>query len=201
MSDQKSVSIDQDRREFFRLDDQVNLSHRVISEDELPKGVGDIAYGPSDGLSVMTRLTHISHQLTATLHRIDQQNPDLADYLRALDEKMEILAQTFLSQSNGLIEQPTQRVNLSAGGIAFVTETSYQLETVLEIQMLLFPSYSGIMAYGRVVSSDPSEEGDGYQTRIDFECIRDSDRDALIRHILRRQGEYLRQMREEREAE
>lgn len=201
MSNQEKQSRDQDRREFFRLDDQVSLSYRAIPEEEMPKGIGELVYSPSDGLTVLTRLTGISQQLTATLHRIDQQNPDLADYLRALDEKMEILAQAYLSRNSDMVEQATQRVNLSAGGIAFASDELYQMGTPLEIKLLLFPSYTGVMAYGRIVSCDAFEEDEGYQIRVDFELIRDSDRDALIRHILRRQGEHLRRMREEREAE
>lgn len=201
MSDQEKQDSDQERREFFRIDDRVNLSYQIVSEEELAKRVKALECSPSDGLTVMTRLTSISQQFAATLHRIDQQNPDVADYLKALDQKLEVLAQTFLSRNSDLVEQPTQIVNLSAGGIAFSVVDEIEQGTPLEVKLLLSPTYTGILTYGRVVSCDPAEEDDSYHVRVDFEHIRDSDRDALIRHILRRQGEYLRRRREEGDVE
>ena len=203
MSDQEKQNSDQERREFFRIDDRVNLSYQIVSEEELAKRIKALECSPSDGLTVMTRLTSISQQLAATLHRIDQQNPDVADYLKSLDQKLEVLAQTFLSRNSDLVEQPAQMVNLSAGGIAFSVVDEIEQGTPLEVKLLLSPTYTGILTYGRIVSCDPTEdeEDDSYQVRVDFEHIRDSDRDALIRHILRRQGEHLRREREEREAE
>jgi hypothetical protein len=144
-------------------------------------------------------MSSISQQLAATLHRIDQREPDTADYLRGLDEKIELLAQSYLSKNSELTDLPKQIVNLSAGGIAFTADKVVALGVPLEVKLLLFPSYTGILVIGRVVSCAPSDKG-GYHVRIDFEYIRDNDRDALIRHILRRQGELLRRMREERDV-
>lgn len=200
MSDQKNNNDERDRREFFRMDDEVNLSFELLTEEEVPKRVDKLAFGLTDSLTVMTRMSSISQQMTATLHRIDQREPDIADYLRGLDEKIEILAQSYLSKNSELTNLPKQIVNLSAGGIAFMVDEAIVLGTPLEVKLLLFPSYTGLLVIGRVVSCDSSATG-GYQIRIDFEYIRDNDRDALIRHILRRQGETLRRMREEREAE
>ncbi len=193
-------SNEKDRREFFRLDDNVNLSFEVLTEEEMLERVNELTLGLTDSLTVMTRMMSISQQLTANLHRIDQRDPDIADYLRGLDEKIEILAQTYLSKNSDLSDLPKQTVNLSAGGIAFRVDDVIAIGAPLEVKLLLFPSYSGILVYGRVVSCDPSDEN-SYQVRIDFECIRDCDRDVLIRHILRRQSESLRRRREEREAE
>ncbi|MCF6281023.1 MAG: PilZ domain-containing protein [Candidatus Polarisedimenticolaceae bacterium] len=200
MSDAKKENDEKDRREFFRLDDKVNLSFKCLTEDEMSNGVKELAFGLTDSLTIMTRMSSITQQLSASLHRIDQRDPDTADYLRALDEKIEILAQTYISKNSDLVEQPTQVVNLSAGGIAFEVEEPVTLQIPLEVKLLLFPTYTGILIYGRVISCDASKEG-GYQIRVDFEFIRDNDRDALIRHILRKQGESLRRIREEREAE
>ncbi len=193
-------SNEKDRRQFFRLDDKVNLGFEILTEEEMLTRVNELTLGLTDSLTVMTRMTSISQQLAASLHRIDQRDPDIADYLRGLDEKIEILAQTYLSKNGDLSDLPKQTVNLSAGGIAFTVDEAISLSAPLEVKLLLFPSYTGILVYGRVVSCEASSE-ESYQVRIDFEFIRDSDRDVLIRHILRRQGELLRRKREEREAE
>ncbi len=198
MSDQKDKNLEKDRRKFFRLDDKVNLSFELLTEEEMPSRINELTFGLTD-LTVLTRMSSITQQLAATLHRIDQREPDIADYLRGLNEKIELLAQSYLSKNSELTDLPKQIANLSAGGIAFTVDEAIELGAPLEVKLLLFPSYTGILVIGRVVSCDPSDIG-GYQVRIDFEYIRDNDRDALIRHILRRQGELLRRMREERDV-
>ncbi len=198
MSDQKDKNCEKDRRKFFRLDDKVNLSFELLTEEEMPSRINELTFGLTD-LTVLTRMSSITQQLAATLHRIDQREPDIADYLRGLDEKIELLAQSYLSKNSELTDLPKQIANLSAGGIAFTVDEAIELGAPLEVKLLLFPSYTGILVIGRVVSCELSDI-DGYQVRIDFEYIRDNDRDALIRHILRRQGELLRRMREERDV-
>ncbi|MEW8027147.1 MAG: PilZ domain-containing protein [Candidatus Thiodiazotropha sp.] len=196
----KEIGMSQDeRREFFRIDDSIQVSYRVITLNELPESIDDKLQG-TDRFTVMTRLQTISQHLSAPLHRIEQRDPDIADYLKALDEKVNLLGQSFLAQENELLNRPSHSVNLSAGGIAMDLTEKLQVGNLVEIKLLLLPSYTGVVAYGEVVGIEEAIDGDEaypYHTRITFTLIRNSDQDALIRHITRRQGEMLRQRREQ----
>lgn len=77
---------------------------------------------------------------------------------------------------------------------------------MLEVKLLLLPTYTGILTYGTLVDcvEVEGEEADAeypYRLRIDFSFMRESDRDALIRHVLLKQSEWLRARREKREQE
>ncbi|MEL0586885.1 MAG: PilZ domain-containing protein [Candidatus Thiodiazotropha sp. (ex. Lucinoma kazani)] len=192
-----------ERREFFRIDDSIQVSYRVITPEELPESIDEPLQG-GDRLTVMTRLQRISQHLSAPLHRIEQRDPDVADYLKALDEKINLLGQSFLTEEKELLNRPSQSVNLSAGGLAMDITESLQVGDLVEIKLLLLPSYTGVVAYGEVVGVDNSTGGDAaypFHIRINFSLIRNSDQDALIRHIMRRQGEMLRQRREQLDQE
>ncbi|MCU7810843.1 MAG: PilZ domain-containing protein [Candidatus Thiodiazotropha sp. (ex Notomyrtea botanica)] len=189
-----------ERREFFRIDDAIQVSYSVIQAADLPASIDDRLQ--DDRFSVMTRMQAISQHLSAPLHRIEQRDPDVADYLKALDEKINLLGQSFLAEESELLGQPSRSVNLSAGGLAMDIIEPLELGDLVEIKLLLLPSYTGVLAYGEVVGVDASQDGDaGYphHVRINFSLIRNSDQDALIRHIMRRQGEMLRQRREQQE--
>jgi hypothetical protein len=72
--------------------------------------------------------------------------------------------------------------------------------TPLEIRLLLLPALAGILAFGSVVECTEPPAGEDRAAgsrlmRVDFTHIRDEDRDLLIKHMLRRQGERLRQAR------
>ncbi|MCU7842962.1 MAG: PilZ domain-containing protein [Candidatus Thiodiazotropha sp. (ex Monitilora ramsayi)] len=187
-----------ERREFFRIDDSVQVSYHTIPASELPASIDDRLQ--NDRFSVMTRMQVISQHLSASLHRIEQRDPDVADYLKALDEKINLLGQSFLAEESDLLGQPSRSVNLSAGGLAMDIAEPLAIGDHIEIKLLLLPSYTGVLAYGEVVGLEASQEADSdypHHVRINFTLIRDTDQEALIRHIMRRQGEMLRQRREQ----
>ncbi len=189
-----------ERREFFRIDDSIRVNYRVIDASSVPVDIDERVN--NDRFSVMTRLQGISQHLSASFHRIEQRDPDVADYLKALDEKINLLGQSFLAEEKELLGQPSQSVNLSAGGLAMDVAEQLTTGDRVEIKLLLLPSYTGVLAYGEVVAVDDNpqpDDGYPYHVRINFTLIRNIDQDALIRHILRRQGEMLRQRREAQE--
>ncbi|MBW9256291.1 MAG: PilZ domain-containing protein [Candidatus Thiodiazotropha sp. (ex. Lucinisca nassula)] len=203
MSIDDQEKIQDERREFFRIDDSIRVSYRVIAAADIPASI-DEQLRAGERFTVMTRLQEISQHLSASMHRIEQRDTDIADYLKALDEKINLLGRSFLTEARELLDRPSQQVNLSAGGLAMDITEEVQVGSKVEVKMLLLPSFSGLLAYGEVVGSEPSDgedEGYPYHVRINFTKIRGSDQDALIRHITRRQGEMLRQRREMKELE
>lgn len=200
MSESKQPENQDERREFFRIDDTIRVSYRRVDAQELSRKIAASGQGVEGSFTIMTRMQAVSQHLSASLRRIEQRDPDIADYLKALDEKINLLAQSFL-EDEGLLGQQIKAVNISAGGIALDSAESLKTGDCLEIKLMLLPSLTGIVAFGEVVGVAPSKENEGYphRLRINFTHIKDADRDALIRHILRRQGQMLRKEREHRE--
>lgn len=197
MSRDELNSTADERREFFRIDDSIRVSYKVIEAASVPVDIEERVN--NDRFSVMTRLQAISQHLSAAFHRIEQRDPDVADYLKALDEKVNLLGQSFLTEEKDLLTQPTRAVNLSAGGLAMDVADEMAVGDFVEIKLLLLPSYTGVLAYGEVVSVEVNsrpQEGYPQHVRINFTLIRSVDQDALIRHIMRRQGEMLRKRRQ-----
>ena len=62
---------------------------------------------------------------------------------------------------------------------------------------MLLPDNAGLLAFGEVINCEKHQ--DGYLIRVDFTYMRDEDRDLLIRHIMRKQGEMLRERRVSKE--
>lgn len=201
----KAMTPDDERRRFFRIDDSVHLSLRVVPQDDLNGRLASLERNVADSFSLMTSLNMVTQQVSAGLRRIEAKDPDVADYLKALDKKLEILGRAFLSEEVDMSDKPVRAVNLSAGGVAMHSRDAFEENAVLEIKMLLLPSYTGVLTYGSVVDCRPLEGEDAdpdfpYLLRIDFSFMRDSDRDALIRHVLLKQAEWLRRRREDRES-
>ena len=189
---------EEERRSFFRIDDLIHLSYRVMNAEDLPGGPEALERSVADSFSVMPNLNALSQQMAASLHKIEQRDPDVANYLKSIDQKIEMLGRAFLAKDTGITDKPARPVNLSAGGLALRVGEVLEAGAILEIKMLLLPSFTGILTYGTVVSCEAIEpdQQNGYCLRIGFSHMRDVDRDALIRHLLRRQADLLRKRRE-----
>lgn len=195
MSDQINPNND-DRREFFRINDAVRINIVRVPEGELEKRLQRLEQNLSGSFTVMSSLAAISSEMAINMRRIEHKQPDVAAYLRAIDRKIEVLGRAFLAQESDLVAQEATAVNLSAGGMGMMTDDAYSNGDVLEIKMLLFPSFTGVLTYGTVIDSKPLAEGEheshSHQIRVEFTHMREQDRDVLIRHILRCQSQELR---------
>ncbi len=189
-----------ERRNFFRIDDSVSMSYQQISEQELDDRIGSMEMELEGNFTVMGSIASINQNMAGIMHRIEGDEPDIAAYLKAINNKIDILGRALLSTANEIAEQPAQPVNLSASGMAFYSSNPIDAGAVLELRLLLMPSFTGIITFCEVVGCDrvaDAEEGFSFFTRVNFTHMREKDRDLLIRHVIKRQGEFLRKRREE----
>lgn len=187
-----------DRRSFFRVDDTVRLSLRAVSEDEIGKRLDRLEQDLAGNFAVMSSLAAITAQMAVGLRRIESRDPDLAAYLRAIDQKIEVIGRAFLAQEPEIAAEKAVAVNLSAGGMSVTGEQCFETGQLVEIRLLLFPSFTGLLLYGTVVECTDVPDGQGRKlVRVEFTHIREQDRELLIRHLLRRQSAQLRDGRED----
>jgi len=193
-----------DRRSYFRIDDTVRLGLRRVPPEELAERLDRHEHDLAGNFTVMSSLAAITAQVTTGLRRIENRDPDLAAYLRAIDQKIEVIGRAFIASEPDQVAEVAKPVNLSAGGMCAGVDEHYDAGTDLEIRLLLFPSFTGLMIYGTVVDCstqehDASTEGFSHLLRIEFSHIREQDRELLIRHLLRRQSDLLRERQEQDE--
>lgn len=188
-----------DRRNYFRIDDTVRLSLTRVPDDQLEARVDRLDHDLAGNFTVMSSLAAITAQMTMGLRRIESRDPDLAAYLRAIDQKIEVIGRAFIAEESEVIAEHAVPVNLSAGGMCVGAHDAFAPGTHVEIRMLLFPSFTGLMIYGTVIDSTAptSQDSEDAQTfeqlvRVEFTHIREQDRELLIRHLLRRQSDQLR---------
>jgi c-di-GMP-binding flagellar brake protein YcgR len=192
-----------ERRAYFRIEDSLNLSYHEIPADVLQQRLQQLEQGVDTNFTVLSSLASISQQMGGLLHKIQVDSPDIARYLKALDQKIELLGRTLLATESNLVEEHAYPVNLSASGMAFKSKDAVAAGSILELKLLLYPSLAGILAYAEVVDCVALEEADpgfSYCIRVNFSHLRETDRDLLIRHVVQRQTDQLRKAREERES-
>ncbi|MGR9012039.1 MAG: PilZ domain-containing protein [Gammaproteobacteria bacterium] len=189
----------EERRGFFRIDDEVNLFYKKVDEKQVsePHHVSDNVL---NSCSLSTALEIVSKDSAIQLHRLEKILPDVADYLRLIETKIDLLAQAIVMQGHQFKDNETRNVNISASGMAFNCEEMLKEGDYLEIKMLLVSSMAVIVTYGRVVYCRNSQTNDGkfpYFVGVDFTNMKDDDRELLIKYAVKKQMQQIREKQQD----
>jgi hypothetical protein len=186
-----------ERRRYFRIDDDVILSFRAVEAACME--LRDEDDPQPDAFTLSTHLELLGLESRSLLRRIEREDPLLGDYLRLLEQKIDLIGRGLMSREADTSHNPARRVSLSASGLAFNASNGFTLGDTLELKLILPPSLVGLRAYGRVVqcrkgwAQDPTD----FHIAVDFVGLSERDRELLIRHIIKRQSQQLRSGRTE----
>ncbi len=189
-----------ERREYFRIDDEVLLQVRPVEAAEVATIAEHIGDRMPDRFTVAANFAVNSRHMSRLLHGMVADAPDLVRCLKMVDQKLNHLARLFVNEA---VEQGTftrLQVNLSAGGLVFPSPIVFAPDALLETRMVLPPSSTGILTVSRVVHCDPREataDGCAWLIAVEYVHIREADRDLLVSHIMNRETEVLRRLRGE----
>ena len=187
-----------ERRQYFRIDDDVYFDYRVLDEAEY-RAIA--AYPPEqrEGVdSMVAQLRELSVQGGNMLATIRKTDPELAQYLALLERKVDLVTR-LLESERFKHDAPNTRINISAGGVGFYSAAPLEAGSPLELRVIFFPSYLALHAYGRVVYSRPRKGTDpeqAYRIGVKFTLLAEVEREALVRHIFARQSADLRRARQ-----
>ncbi|MFT5520319.1 MAG: hypothetical protein ACI9IA_000910 [Enterobacterales bacterium] len=180
-----------ERRDFYRINDTVGI-HYTLCDGELPDTDTFAAEIPNE-FQLISHLNSIDMDSSTLLHNIQDTLPDVSRYLKIINGKIEALARHIVTI--GIVDDiKPQAVTLSAGGVCFVSNEKIALESNIRFSMVLYPSCSGILTYGKVVRCNPMPDTvpEQYDVALEYVLITENDRDALVRHVLQLQSNYLR---------
>ena len=133
-------------------------------------------------VNLMRELRAIDQENNALLRQIGESQREVEYYLRGLNKKIDLVANTLMTRLGSDQEGAPQPISLSEGGIAFFSQQPLDKNTHLALQLTLLPDYMSVYLYGRVVDSQPAKRG--AKTSVHFLRLRDADRKILARHIM-----------------
>jgi len=190
------MDANQERRRHARVDDDIVLFWREVGPEEIQEAFAQ-QEEPFDFFSPSAQIKLLSLETGELSQRIGQDQPVLAEYLKILERQVDILSRAIEGKQDKNEHIPTRYVNLSASGLAFTADVELPQGVLLELKILLPPTLTSIVAYGRVVDSIPNEEYEpgSFSMGVDFIRLRDRDHEVLKRHVARRQALFREQPR------
>jgi hypothetical protein len=190
--------MESDRRRFFRIEDEIALTYRFLEGEDLSSAIDAFSGQDKDVLALASTFATTSVQMRRSLDSITRDSPELASYLEAINDKLDLLARLLVASHAELPDKPTHSVNMSASGMSFNVAERISAGSVLELRLRVFPSHIFVNTLGAVVHcAKPHDNPAEYPYRIgvDFSYIREADRDLIIKHILQKQSAELRTRR------
>lgn len=171
-----STQDNQDRREYYRIDDQIALQIRLHgSQNE------------EDSLlfSLLGDLHLLEYEAQPLLRSVGESDRTIANYFKVVNKRIDLLGQALASN---LLKDigPARNVSLSESGMSFFDELTHPVDTLLSLKIVLLPQGFGLHVDARVIEQRNSAEG--VQTVTVFENLTDATRQILARHILHKQA-------------
>ena len=177
-----------ERRSFFRIDDNAILFYRIISEEDYETDHQEHDQLLVDKMTIKARFDSISRELQPLFRVIQAGSPDIAQYLSALDKKLNLLSEYYVELAMGDLDMTPRKINLGAGGLAFVSQSPIMSGTPMELRIVLLPEHYGVFTYAKVVScarnTDDLTNVNSYKISVEFENMSDEVRDVITRHVL-----------------
>ena len=187
-----------ERRDFFRIDDQVHLAFEPVSDDEYNNAMQLLNNVHESPFALSANFATINHENNHLLNNIRRNSPETAQYLDLINQKVDALSQHLLEDSMPVSEDNLVTVNISASGIAFPTSEKLNKNQAIKIRIVLLPEKVGVQAYGRLIDCRQNPESNGFIVGMDFEHIRNDDKELMIKHNLNQQMLQLRKRSEEK---
>lgn len=188
-----------ERREYFRIEDKVQLRYICIDESSALAHVVPTEFGEDIGYSLIRELQRIDRENNPLLRTIAEQSRELEQYLRGLNRKIELIATRIASETDSLDFKEQQVISLSEGGMAFHARKELAHGSHLALQLTLQPSHLTLVLFGRVINcslinNDPAQ---GFSVAVSFVNIQVEDRQTIAKHIMQVQLAQRRQFHEE----
>ena len=180
-----------ERREWIRIDDRVLLEYRLLTEagTTLP-----VETGSATPEVIAAAVMKPTAELLARAGESVIGSPVLP-WIMKVDYLLEVILNALAASHPGsvVMARPTD-VNLSGGGVGFVSPREFASGDQLALKLIL-PPFLLIQAVVRVIRSVSQTNGQGFSIATEFIDLKADDQEHLIRHILHTQAEGLRARR------
>lgn len=188
----------EDRRRFFRINDEVNLYYRVV-EEQTVLAVSQAENGFLSTSSLAASFEVLDQEARLIMHRIEKEYFEIAEYLKIINAKVDLIAQETMKQGHEVSGDDLRHANISASGVAFESKSQVERGQFLEIKLLLSSSFALIVIYGQVIHCKNNKDNNShmpFQIGLNFVHMKDQDREMLVKHVVKRQMQQIREQKE-----
>ncbi len=175
----------QERRRFFRIEDNVGLKLTTIEPGQQESRIQQF-WNEQHQFSLRNEFNYRLEQHQSDLLVIKNKMPELGRYLSLLQQQLDLLTDKVINDQDDFIDFEAS-VNLSAQGISLHSEQPYSAGQLVELHIQLLPNQQKIVTLGTVIESINPSGNKLFNLSLDFTHIHEADQELLVKHIHARQ--------------
>lgn len=179
------ISNQSERRESFRVFQDVLFDFHVVEAFAADNSEPEEEFSDSISLSLLNELHKLDKHNNELLKLFGDKNRLLGDYLRGINQKMDLVTRHVLFAKDNPNQQNKQRLNLSETGVAFLSDRMLYKDSFIALRLIFLPTYVPVMTFAKVTRCDAKNES--YQAAARFHRLKDDQRQELARRILKTQ--------------
>jgi len=187
------MSIDQERRDFFRIEDEVTMQltpqSAPLGDDTSP--VDQLDSSLPEEFIILNQLRKLDNDSVQLMRSIQDKHRDIAQYFKTQNDKFELLSRYIANQLKDNFK--LHQVNISGSGLKFHDSKEYPVNSNWHLKLLLYPDCYGFYCQTKVIQCEPKNKG--FDVTLEFTNINTHDQDELVKHITRLQSQKLRKER------
>ena len=172
-----------ERREFFRIDD--NVIFDVHPVDAATAEGTDAAAVKVEGPSwaVLEQMHRVDQRLQAGFSRIASEQPAVAETMRLMQEKIDLIARhSILSSYQHL---PQTRISLSEDAIAFKSPRAFYKGSFVLIRMIFLPLITPVITFAQIIRCESRENS--YNVAAKFHRLDSHMQQVLAKRLIKAQ--------------
>lgn len=185
------MSKQDERREYFRIKNWIIINHELVESIDETKQSDETIAQNSPRITLLQELSQLENDNQSYLSSLSDKQSQLGNYLINMNKKMSLLTR-FVIQSLNTEDQDLTEVDISGGGMRYKTHHACKIDQIMKLEIVLIPECVGLVAYGRIVDCNPVEGTDIFDIAIIFVKLKETDRDAIIKHVFTLQSQQLR---------
>ncbi len=178
-----------ERREFYRVYDNLIVEYRIVSEAMTERPIGMHIFKSSSTPILLRELHETAELCERAAEPLSMRDPEFANVVGLLNRRIEILTEllTVSREEEAYVE--SRPVTLSEGGMSFRNAASLPEGTFLAMKLIFIPSNQTLRLYGRVAQCTLVEPGDVQPHNVGIEFVRlgETDRTTLARYVIQKQ--------------
>ncbi len=180
-----------ERRRFFRVNDEAEISFKSISEEEYDD------WERGQARETYETVAKLDGEIGIALANLKSQQPQLAKICELFSQKINLLASNQSNTKGHIADGELKKINLSACGIAFQTDEDIAQNEHILLRLKLRPSNVSIITTGKVVANEVSNGKN--VIRVDFQALGANYQDLLMQHLFQVQTRELKKQRSDAE--
>lgn len=195
--DEKVTPLRQERREYFRIEDEVLLLFEPLPGMGIKQAQGFIGEAAFDSFQLSSDFNQLKQSTRVLKNQLEKENRSLMRFLGNLDHKIDKLAVLMLVKEMQELGAERLTVDIGADGMGFdYTGNPVAIGETLDIRLGLLSTSQGLRTVGEVVRCNKLDDG-RYNMGVRFEHANEAAKELLVQHVLQRQAQLLRKKHDE----